>query len=166
MKDMLLETDLGGVEPYARQFVWHTSTDGEFEADTQCDGVTVKFHMQRAWGGEMTFTIATQTPSAAGWTVSHAKSAARGQLSYLRLLATAMHAILDFCAQHAPEAVDVTGFDVNPAKDLQKTRIYGAVLTASAAQLQQAGYTSFRRNGKLWIVRRASADATGIRDAE
>jgi hypothetical protein len=36
------------------------------------------------------------------------------------------------------------------------------MLHANAAQLAAAGYTVLDRNGKLWIVRRNKADATGI----
>ena len=100
------------------------------------------------------------TKAAGGWTVSHARSASRGQLSYLRLLATAKHAILDFCTQHAAAAIDVTGFDANSVKLQQKTRIYSAALSKSVADLYAVGYAIRQRAGILWHARYTEADAS------
>jgi hypothetical protein len=160
--DLLAEITLGHVEPYARQFVWTESADDAYETDVDCDGVTVKFHLQGNQPREYAFAIVTKM-GVSGWTVTHGRSAIRGQLSYLRILRTAMEALLDFCSQHAPQAIDITGFDSSADKDLQKTRIYRGLLHANAAKLAAAGYGILDRTGKLYIVRRSNADATGVK---
>jgi hypothetical protein len=166
LRDLLAEITLGHVEPYARQFVWSSKDESNgYETKVQCDGVTVLFEMESIWsrdGKEYAFAIALPGATGRGFTVSHGQSFVTGQLSYLRVLQTAGEAILDFCSQHAPAAVDVTGFDVESGKDLQKTRIYRGLLHANAAKLAAAGYGILDRTGKLYIVRKSAADATGI----
>ena len=49
-------------------------------------------------------------------------------------------------------------------KDAQKTRIYRALLSANATRLATAGYSVLDRGGKLFMVRRSTADSTGIAD--
>jgi len=167
LRDLLAEITMGSTSPYATQFVWR-DVDAGYETKVQCDGVTVVFEMDANWspdGEEYSFAIAMPGGGGAGFTVSHHRSDVAGQLSYLRVLQTAREAILDFCAQHAPSAIDVTGFDTEAGKDLQKTRIYRSLLHANAAKIAAAGYTILDRNGKLYIVRRSNADATGV-DAE
>lgn len=160
----LAEITLGSIAPYATQFVWRSKHDG-YETKVQCDSVLVEFGMESNWsrdGEEYAFVIALPGFGGHGLTVSHAKSDVTGQLSYLRVLQTAGEAILDFCSQYAPEAVDVTGFDTESGKDLQKTRIYRGLLHANADKLAAAGYRILDRNGKLYIVTRNRYDATGI----
>ena len=162
---LLAEINLGSIAPYATQFVWRSKHDG-YETKVQCDGVLVEFAMESNYsvdGEEYAFAIAMPgTPGGPVYTVTHARSGVAGQLSYLRVLQTAGEAILDFCAQYAPEAVDVTGFDTESGKDLQKTRIYRGLLHANAGKLAAAGYRILDRNGKLYIVTRNRYDATGI----
>lgn len=166
-KESLAEITLGGIAPYATQFVWRSHRDG-YETRVQCDGVSVQFEMETNWsrdGEEYSFAIAMPSGmTGTGFTVTHGQSAVSGQLSYLRVLQTAGEAILDFCMQHAPTAVDVTGFDTESGKDLQKTRIYRGLLHANAGKLAAAGYRILDRNGKLYIVTRNQYDATGIDD--
>ena len=163
-KEPLAEITLGSIAPYATQFVWRSKHDG-YNTQVQCDSVLVEFAMESNWsrdGEEYSFVIALPGFGGHGFTVSHAKSDVTGQLSYLRVLQTAGEAILDFCSQYAPEAVDVTGFDTESGKDLQKTRIYRGLLHANANKLAAAGYRILDRNGKLYIVSRNRYDATGI----
>jgi hypothetical protein len=164
-KESLAEITLGSIAPYATQFVWRSKDDG-YETQVQCDGIEVQFEMDSNWsrdGEEYSFAIAMPgAPGGPVYTVTHAKSAVTGQLSYLRVLQTAGEAILDFCMQYAPTAVDVTGFDTEAGKDLQKTRIYRGLLHANAAKLAAGGYHILDRNGKLYIVTRNRYDATGI----
>jgi hypothetical protein len=169
-KESLAEITLGGIAPYATQFVWR-STHSAYEARVQCDGVPVQFEMASAFtpdGEEFEFAIAM--PGDPGkwvgsdYTVTHGQSAVTGQLSYLRVLQTAGEAILDFCAQYAPPVINVTGFDTESGKDLQKTRIYRGLLHANSGKLAAAGYRILDRNGKLYIVTGNRYDATGIED--
>jgi hypothetical protein len=166
LTQLLTEITLGSVTPYATQFVWSGNEESRgYETKVQCDGITVVFEMDVNWspdGEEYSFAIAMPSGGGAGFTVSHQRSAVAGQLSYLRVLQTAGEAILDFCAQYAPSAIDVTGFDTDSGKDLQKTRIYRGLLHANAGKLAAAGYTILDRNGKLYLVARGRYDATGI----
>ena len=166
LRDLLAEITLGSIAPYATQFVW-SDTGAGYETKVQCDGVTVVFMMESQYsadGEEYSFAIAMPSSTGSGFTVTHAKSGVAGQLSYLRVLRTALEAILDFCAQYAPSAIDVTGFDTEADKDLQKTRIYRDLLMGNKMQLEASGYLIFYRNGKLWIVRKHAYDATGVRN--
>jgi len=169
LRDLLAEITLGHVEPYATQFVWSDSgaigPEGGYETKVQCDGVTVVFEMGSQYsadGEEYSFAIAMPGSTSGGFTVSHQRSAVAGQLSYLRVLRTAGEAIFDFCAQYAPSAIDVTGFDTGAGKDLQKTRIYRSLLHANANKIATAGYRILDRNGKLYLVARGRYDATGV----
>ena len=164
LRDLLAEITMGSIAPYATQFVWQ-DTGGGYETHVQCDGVTVVFMMESQYsrdGEEYSFAIAMPSNTGAGFTVSHWRSDVGGQLSYLRVLQTAGEAILDFCGQYAPEAIDVTGFDTEAGKDLQKTRIYRNLLHANAAKIAGAGYTILDQNGKLYLVARGRYDATGV----
>ncbi len=165
LRDLLAEITLGSTTPYATQFTWSRKSTG-YETSAMCDGVEVQFEMDSNWssdGEEYSFAIAMPGGRArSGYTVTHSKSEVAGQLSYLRVLQTAGEALLDFCAQHAPSAIDVTGFDTESGKDLQKTRIYRGLLHANAAKIATAGYRILDRNGKLYIVAQGHYDATGI----
>ena len=165
---LLAEITLGSTSPYATQFVWRSKGErGGYETRVQCDGVPVQFEMDSNWsrdGEEYSFAIALPGFGGHGFTVSHGKSDVAGQLSYLRVLQTAGEAILDFCAQYAPDAVDVTGFDTEAGKDLQKTRIYRSLLHANSAKIASAGYRILDRAGKLYLVTGHRYDATGVED--
>lgn len=168
MRDLLAEITLGSIAPYATQFVWRSKGErGGYETRVQCDGVPVQFEMDPNWsrdGEEYSFVMALPGFGGHGFTITHEKSDITGQLSYLRVLQTAGEAILDFCAQYAPDAIDVTGFDTESRKDLQKTRIYRGLLHANAAKLAAAGYRILDRSGKLYIVTTHRYDATGVED--
>ena len=166
LRDLLAEITLGSIAPYATQFVW-SDTGAGYETKVQCDGVTVVLMMESQYsadGEEYSFAIAMPSNTGSGFTVSHWRSNVGGTLSYLRLLQTAGEAILDFCGQYAPEAIDVTGFDTEAGKDLQKTRIYRNLLHANANKIAGAGYRILDRNGKLYLVAKGRYDATGVRN--
>jgi hypothetical protein len=168
LRSLLREISFGGIAPYATQFTWQLNGTS-IESKTQCDGVPVMFVMEPQWTGddreEYSFAIATKSVGG-GYTVTHSRSMAQGQLSYIRLLRTALEAVLDFTKQYAPTAVDVTGFDTKGDKDLQKTRIYRKILQDNNNMITAAGYRVFDRNGKLWLVRSHDYDTTGIQDKQ
>lgn len=165
LQDLLTEIGIGSVEPYVSNFVWRENGEHR-EAEIDADGVRILFaftpHNSREWD----FAILTPTREPGGWTAAHARSAATGQISYLRLMSTVAEALLDFIADWQPESIDITGSDTSSTeKDLQKTRIYKSMLASNAARLATSGYTWLYRNGKLWIVRKTSYDASGVSDA-
>jgi len=169
LQDLITEITLGGIQPYATYiFTWTQEGTHHWETRIMADGEPIIFAFVRTShmdGGEWSFAMMSQDRSREGFTVSHARSAATGQLNYLRLMRTAAEAILDFARIYAPMAIDITGSDTtSTAKDLQKTRIYKGLLDANAAALATAGYTVLMRNGKLWLVRKSTADSTGIAD--
>jgi len=165
MRSMLWEITLGGVTPYATQFVWYQHGEN-FEADITADGQPIQFVFTRAHRNDWVFAmVAPDRVDPGKWTVSHDKSAATGQVNYLRLMRTAADAIRDFAEEHRPEAIDVTGSDTSSdAKDLQKTRIYKELLAANTAELDAIGYRMRWNMGKLWLIRKQDFDATGIQD--
>jgi len=177
LKTLLTEITLSGVAPYATQFVWQETgsdrNDIEFvEARVTCDGVLMAFNFDKHWSNSDESNwgfsiIATSTDTASdrfSWTISHERSDATGKISYLRLMSTALEAVLDFIRVYDVTSIDVTGSDNLPAKDEQKTRIYRALLAANKGEITTAGFTVLDRAGKLWLVRRSRADSTGIRD--
>ena len=170
LRDLLAEITLGSTSPYATQFVWSAKSYRGYKTKVQCEGIPVEFEMDRQYtadGEEYIFFMAMPSNTGggynrAGYTMYHRHSDVVGQLSYLRVLQTAGEAILDFCTQYVPDAIDVTGFDEDDEKDLQKTRIYRGLLHANAAKIAGAGYTILDHNGKLYLVRKSNADATGV----
>jgi hypothetical protein len=167
----LAEITLGSVEPYATQFTWkddfylgQTYYESTFSADGQ--PVTMQLSPLRTADGEREYIFVFTTQNRWGMqSYSHDSSVARGQIDYLRLIRTVGDALLDFCAQHAPDAVDVSGGDADVAAKQKKNRIYAAFLRDNAARLATAGYTTMMRGDNLWIVRKSNADATGVEDA-
>lgn len=163
----LLEITLGAVQPYATQFVWQPmgSTD-QWKCAVMADNHNIEFVMVHGENNEwyFAFTLPTRNRNAhtAGRTTSHMKSGAVGQLNYLRLIRTAGEAILDFCANHAPEAINISGADSDADKESQKTRLYTAFVKDNASRLSVAGYTTMQRGDQLWIVRKSTADTSGI----
>ena len=164
LQDLVTEITMGSMAPYATSFVWQEAGSG-YETSVPCDGIPIKFSLTSNWSAEGTeYAFAIATPSSqpgSGYTMTHDNNTTGGQLSYLRVLATAAEAMFDFCAQHAPHAIDVTGFDPSRTKDLQKTRIYRGLLHTNKTRIQQAGYRILDSNGKLWLVRISDADSTG-----
>ena len=163
---LLAEITMGSIAPYATQFTW-SPVDAGYETRVQCDDVPVLFEMGTQFsreGEEYAFAIAMPGQYMLnGFTVTHSNSTVAGKLSYLRVLQTAGEAILDFCGQYAPTAVDVTGYDSQEGKDLQKTRIYRNLLHANAHKIAGAGYRILDQNGKLYLVARGHYDATGTK---
>ncbi len=168
LKTLLTEISLGSIRPYATQFTWTQEGRAQWETRINADGepIIFVFVMSDARdGGEYSFAMMSQDRSREGFTVTHARSAAAGRINYLRLISTAAEAILDFARIYAPMSIDITGSDnTDTNKDLQKTRIYKRLLDANAAALATAGYTVLMRHGKLWLVRKSTADSTGIAD--
>jgi len=166
LQDLLREITMGNMAPYATQFVWQEAGSG-YDTTVTCDAISVKFSLTSNWSAEgVEYAFGIATPSSqpgSGYTMTHDSNTTGGQLSYLRVLATAAEAIVDFCDQHSPQAIDVTGFDPSRTKDLQKTRIYRGLLHANKNRIQQAGYRILDSNGKLWLVRAGDADTTGTR---
>jgi hypothetical protein len=166
LRDLLAEITLGSVTPYATQFVWGDEfSPNSLQTQFTADGHRVIFNMMPIGHNEWIFTMLTDAKDdtmPGNLTTSHQRSVAAGNISYLRLMRTAAEAIIDFCAAHSPEAVDVSGGDSDTEKAIQKTRIYQGFIQSNASRLAAAGYGTLNRNGKLYIVRRSNADATGI----
>ncbi len=168
LRDLITEITLRNIQPYATQFTWTQEGTHHWEARIMADNEPMIFAFVRTShmdGGEWSFAMMSQDRSREGFTVSHARSAASGNINYLRLLRTAAEAIMDFARIYAPMAIDITGSDTtSTAKDLQKTRIYRSMLQANSASVASAGYTVLDRNGKLWLVRTNKYDASGVAD--
>lgn len=171
LRDLLAEITMGSTTPYATQFVWSTfQVMGQtyYESNFDAAGQRVEMTMSplRTQNAEQEYIFVFATPDKWGTaSYSHASSAAIGHIDYLRLIRTVAEAILDFCAQYAPDAIDISGGDADPAMQQKKNRIYAAFLQQNAARLHEAGYTFLLRGNSLWIVRKQSWDATGIKNA-
>ena len=175
LTQLLTEITLTGAAPYATEFTWDEQSssrmDIEFvETRVSCDGQLMAFNFDKQWGRDdeanWSFSILAKstghdTPGYR-WTISHAQSDASGKISYLRLMSTVLECILDFIRIYDATSIDVTGSDNSADKDLQKTRIYRALLAANAAEITTAGYRVLDAGGKLFLVRRTRADASGI----
>lgn len=167
LTDILTEITFGSIPPYATQFVWKRIGGNDWlESQFTADGQDITFALTRLHQNDWGFAIITRdtrNPGTDTWTVSHKYSAATGQINYLRLMRTAAEAIRDFATQWAPAKIDITGSDTtSDAKDLQKTRIYKQFLEANKTELANIGYTVKWGMGKLWLVRKSNADATGV----
>ena len=175
LASLLREISFGGVAPYVTQFTCELmGSTGLWKCVVNADSLNVEFIMAPgenifARPGEniewyFAFTLPTRNPNSrtAGRTTSHTKSGAAGQLNYLRLIRTAGEAILDFCVNHAPESINISGADSDADKESQKTRLYAAFVRDNASRLSTAGYTSMQRGDQLWLVRTSTADTTGI----
>ena len=171
LRRLLAEITMGSIAPYATQFVWQrdvilqqTYYDSEFSANGQ--QVALSLSPIQSAHDEREYIFTYMMPNAWGTqSYSHASSAARGQVDYLRLMRTIGDALLDFCVQYAPDAVNVSGGDADPAIEQKKNRIYAAFLQDNAARLAQAGYTHLVRGSKIWLVRKSNADSTGVSDS-
>jgi hypothetical protein len=164
LRHILQEISLSGALPYATQFAWSETQPEVFQVTVTCDGVPVQFNMVEARTGAYSFsyTFASRTTPGES-TTSHHKSLGVGQVSYLRVLATAAEAVMDFAAQHAPQYIDIGGVDVDVRKARQKTLIYRDMLAHNATKLSQLGYsvTGGRTGRGLILQRIGDADVTG-----
>jgi hypothetical protein len=88
MHALLTEITLGGVTPYATQFTWKRADEGHRETQFQADGIRITLAMVDQGAQQWAFAILTPTADGQGHTVAHAKSAAPGQVNYLRLMST------------------------------------------------------------------------------
>jgi hypothetical protein len=168
LRDLLAEITLGHVEPYATQFPWEpmSGIDAAYESRFMADGVEIVMTMMHGGDDEWYFAFLMPTAQQNAWssgrTTSHTKSGATGQTRYIRIIRTVGEAILDFCATHSPESINISGADSDADKESQKTRLYAAFVRDAASRLSAAGYTSMQRGDQLWLVRRSTADATGV----
>jgi hypothetical protein len=154
LRTLLAEITLGGVTPYATQFTWKAAAEGHRESEFAADGTRITLAMVDLGHQEWAFAILTPTQDGQGHTVAHARSAAPGQVNYLRLMATVAEALLDFATQWQPALIDITGSDTSSgAKEEQKTRIYRALLAANMSRIITAGYRVVDRPSGLWLVR-------------
>ena len=163
---LLREVSLSGVDPYANSFTWQDVGEDSYEDTVYCDRVPVTFTFHGEGSKEYVFAFMTPASHSdlGSWTVSHGRSDSAGQLNYMRLMATCKEALLSFIRAYAPEAVDVAGYDTDTSKTQQKTRIYKALLDASNAEVVAAGYSVMMERNKLWLVRKSTADSTGVQD--
>jgi len=168
LHNILTEITFGSVQPYVTQFIWTETRRGIMETQRiSADGFAVTFIMVATDANEWSFafTVPSTNPQDA-YTMNQAKSAAAGQINYLRLMRTAGEALLDFCAQKSPAAVSIEGTDTNSQKEHQKTRLYWMFLQANAARFATAGYRITKRQAYgddvVWITRMSRADATGV----
>jgi hypothetical protein len=154
LRTLLAEITLGGVTPYATQFTWTHADEGHRETTFQADGIRITLAMVDQGHQQWAFAILTPTADGEGHTVAHARSAAAGQVNYLRLMSTVAEALLDFATQWQPASIDITGSDTSSgAKEQQKTRIYRALLAANMTRIATAGYRVLDRPSGLWLVR-------------
>jgi hypothetical protein len=171
LTQLLTEITLGAIKPYATQFTWKTERylgKTYYESSFNAEGQQVDMTMSPIDNvhDETEYIFVFMTQDKWGLTsYSHQSSVAKGQLDYLRLIRTVGEAIIDFCTQYAPESVDVSGGDADPAMEQKKNRIYAAFLQDNAARLAQAGYTHLVRGSKIWLVRKSNADSTGVSDS-
>ena len=88
---LLQEISLETTAPYVTQFVRTPVTYSAvgYESEAQAADIRIAFEMSPLWR----------------YTVTHAKSVVHVPLSYLRILRTALEALLDFLAQHAQTRV-------------------------------------------------------------
>lgn len=160
LRSILAEITLGGITPYATQFTWTRADQGHRETEFQADGIRITLAMVDQGHQQWAFAILTPTADGEGHTVAHSRSAAPGQVSYLRLMSTVAEALLDFATQWQPASIDITGSDTSSgAKEQQKTRIYRALLAANATRIATAGYRVLDTSSGLWLVRANIATA-------
>jgi hypothetical protein len=154
LRTLLAEITLGGVTPYATQFTWKAAAEGHRESEFAADGITITLAMVDQGHQQWAFAILTPTADGEGHTVAHSRSAAVGQVNYLRLMSTVAEALLDFATQWQPASIDITGSDTSSgAKEQQKTRIYRALLAANMSRIATAGYRVLDVSSGLWLVR-------------
>lgn len=172
LQDLISEITMHNVAPYATQFTWHAKGDSVMTSQLVAAGAhSIEFMMvsQDTQRPVMHWGFAFSLPSRNrrdGRTMDQQNSAAVGQISYLRVMRTAGEAILDFCAQHAPESITIQGTDSDDDKEAQKTRLYWMFLQDNQTRFTEAGYRLSKRSGYfgddvIWITRISNADTTG-----
>lgn len=160
LKHILSEITLGGIQPYATQFVWqrHSLSDSARIATFSADGIQVELVAMQTDDAETSdwdFAIVMPTHDGEGRTVAHSRSIATGQINYLRLMSTAAEALLDFVSQWQPDSVNVSASDTsNSAKESQKAKIYRNFLAANASRISAAGYRVLDTGRELYLVRK------------
>jgi len=177
LRDLLTEIRLGDSAPYATQFVWQEERPHRnmvvYTTQFAANGTQVVIRLQGSiWypeqeGTEYNFSYWMPDGSGLGGETYSHELAAATQIDYFRLMNTMAEAILDFCAQYSPAAIDVSGDDMDPARARQKTRIYANLLQQNKSRLAAAGYDVLQgelspSGKKLEIVRNNRFDATGI----
>ena len=124
LRTLLAEITLGGVTPYATQFTWKPTMVGHRDTTFQADDITITLAMVNLGAQQWSFAILTPTQDGEGHTVAHDRSMAVGRINYLRLMSTALEALMDFATQWQPASIDITGSDTSSgAKEQQKSRI-------------------------------------------
>ena len=172
LASLLREISFGASQPYATQFTWSTfyvMGQTYYESKFDADGQHVEMYMSpiNTQNAEREYIFVFMTRDKWGTSsYSHNSSVAKGHIDYLRLIRTVGEAIMDFCVQYAPEAVDISGGDADSTMKQKKNRIYASFLQHNASRLAQSGYTSLQRGDSLWIVRKQDADSTGIQDKQ
>lgn len=159
LKTLITEITLG--RPYTTQFAWHSvSRNSEvYESEFDAEGINVQMTMLHGGGNEWSFAFLL--PAAGGRTTSHSRSISTGA-NYLRIITTVGEAILDFCAQRAPESINVSGADSDSDKAAQKTRLYASFIHHNSTRIASMGYVARMYGSELLLVRTNAADATGI----
>ena len=180
LQDLLREITMGSVEPYATNVTWDDSYgdagqwNARFTAEEpgrEPQEILMNMHhwskSQLADSGVWEFAFYTRTPrdSGPGWTVRGDRSAAQGQVSYLRLIKTIGLALRDFARQvPGVDVIDITGSDEGMGeKGAQKSAIYRRLLDANPV-LGEFGTHEFR--GKLYLVRKAADTHFNAAEAE
>ena len=154
LTQLVTEITLGGVTPYATQFTWKPTMVGHRDTTFQADDITITLAMVNLGAQQWSFAILTPTQDGEGHTVAHDRSMAVGRINYLRLMSTALEALIDFATQWQPASIDITGSDTSSgAKEQQKSRIYRALLAANMSRITTAGYRVLDRPSGLWLVR-------------
>ena len=165
LTSLVTEITLDTAQPYATWFTWTSAGFGDesWKTSFEADGQRIDIMMigyQKALG--LTYVMEYRVPSKTGTSTTYSHDRSAAQLDYFRLMTTMLEAIIDFCTQHAPAAIDVSGSDENLSRADQKTRIYAALLRSNSTRLAQAGYRVLQTDRKLEIVRDDISDASGI----
>lgn len=167
MKSLLTEIDLSSLTPYITQFIWDDAwgDSSNVNCKVMMQGVPVKFtfNSQGYTGTHYNFGF-WMTSNSGVFTTSTSGTSAKGQLSYMRLLLTCLEAIRDFANTHDVSQLDISGADQSPIKGAQKTRIYAELFKANATMFPDFTVTQ-PNSEKLVLVRKSSADSTGIQNA-
>lgn len=178
LKDLLQEITLGSVEPYATYFDWvdkwgdRESFECKFTAQgdspvSQTILMNIHHFARSAFAdsGVWEFAFFTQTADGQGYTVRGDRSAAQGQVNYLRLIKTIGMALRDFIdTVPGVDVIDITGSDEGMGeKGPQKTAIYRQLLQSNPMMSE---FDLREWGGKLFMIRKniSRADATGIKD--
>jgi len=162
--DLLNEIDMANVKPYTTTFNWYDLTIG-YAATIQVDGHAITFYAdptespdQSKFTNTWQFTFGAESKNETsydGTTASVETSKIKtGEISYIRLLRTAFEALIDFIEEYRVSAIDITGFDSNAGKGIQKTRIYKSILDSNKLRLGQYGYTTLYNGNQIWLIKR------------